>query len=429
MILKRWTSLAFTLIELLVVIAIIAILAALLLPALAAAREKARRTACMSQLKQMGTALESYCGDYGMYYPSSSVYDTDYVGCSKITSTITGSTVPYNDGFYTDGRLYEGNVGTPDKGRVRINASMYGSEEMWAQEAPFTKYRTIFAGDKGGTRTQGAAHPAPVAGELNLAPIGLGYLLATNYMPDGRLYYCPSAGGNMPIPWHRFTTGSTGTGENAARSAKEMKQAGGFDAQAVMRGDWDFIDEWSTHSFKGRAVMSDYAYRNQTLTIAFNGAPKEGYLKGTRPRVKVQVGAPTFKTQKLLGSRAIVSDSFGRDFDDSSHDPIANRGGDGIFAHREGYNVLYGDGHTKWYGDPQQQLIWRDVTVTGKYPANNYASASTSSSTLYWFWATLDGTNPGTADDYYGWGNHDTSGAYVWHMLDVAGDIDVGVDE
>jgi prepilin-type N-terminal cleavage/methylation domain-containing protein/prepilin-type processing-associated H-X9-DG protein len=54
----------FTLIELLVVIAIIAILAAILFPVFAKAREKARQSSCLSNGRQLGTALLSYCADY-----------------------------------------------------------------------------------------------------------------------------------------------------------------------------------------------------------------------------------------------------------------------------------------------------------------------------------------------------------------------------
>src|SRR5262249_14289890 len=59
----------FTLIELLVVIAIIAILAAILFPVFARAREQARRSACLSNMKQIGLGLGMYMQDYDQTFP------------------------------------------------------------------------------------------------------------------------------------------------------------------------------------------------------------------------------------------------------------------------------------------------------------------------------------------------------------------------
>src|SRR3954465_9018188 len=68
---------AFTLIELLVVVAIIAILAALLLPALAGGKERARRIVCKNHLRQFLLAAQMYAHDFENKLPSGSSENSD----------------------------------------------------------------------------------------------------------------------------------------------------------------------------------------------------------------------------------------------------------------------------------------------------------------------------------------------------------------
>jgi len=93
----------FTLIELLVVIAIIAILAAMLLPALSAARERARQSNCVGKLKQIGVCVHMYAQDWNDFLPNSvSSTEERYNARDGGGASVTPFWILYRDGYFPE---------------------------------------------------------------------------------------------------------------------------------------------------------------------------------------------------------------------------------------------------------------------------------------------------------------------------------------
>ena len=337
----------FTLIELLVVIAIIAILAALLLPALASAREKARRSSCTNGLNQMSKGLESYLSDYGQYYPAGQSWMWEGYN----NHVLQNPPHPTHNEAYTD---------------PITNTVVYCSGNYMGGNDPRSYWRCIGVGVHhdgtfSGNVTSGAA--------IKAAPWGLGNLVTSAYIPDVKLFYCPSVGDTYKWPEMQMDR-QWSADQYGGQTLRDFRDRGGYDAQTLTYGLWKY---WTTGGYDQYvAIYCNYDYRNtptvpgQNVSVSGGGSSTDygtaamaGWqassvqVRWTKPIVMTSPHAPSFKTPKTLGGRALVVDSFTKtaNYGDSQNYSVS-RPGFGYYHHRDGYNVLYGDGSADWLRDP-----------------------------------------------------------------------------
>ena len=133
----------FTLIELLVVIAIIAILAALLLPALASAKERGKRTACLSNIRQVGVICTMYAGDFGdkLFAPLGSPSNPIALALSTLPTLQTYGMViktnssEQNNVWSCPERAYLPRQDPNDPTTIAIGYQYYGGVTSWVNPA------------------------------------------------------------------------------------------------------------------------------------------------------------------------------------------------------------------------------------------------------------------------------------------------------
>ena len=260
----------------------------------------------------------------------------------------------------------------------------------------------------------------------------------------------------------------------AATSLLDLKVLGGFDKISLAAGNWNTfynqhpytVDEngvhqpgfgwavegpnnstWTTDLYTQGlhgAALSDYHYRNVASVIMRPQADPDGtdvaeevYIAFTKPQIAVRAGDPPFRTQKLLGNRALVTDSFGKTYNGGSVTPSYYAvppgidHGMGVYAHREGYNVLYGDWSAKWYGDPQERIAWwQQIDASDRDPDTGIGSTNEDSGYMMSFyglqgngfveWNPIPGSTATTTSDWF-----PDTGVTVWNLFDTDHGVDV----
>jgi len=344
----------FSLTELLVVMVIIALLIGLLLPALARAKEEARKTQCRSNLRQIGLATEMYANDNGGWTPE--------FGGQMWLEANDGNRMHW--GYTVPGSSHEdpGHFGVfkPNDASPSNNNLTFGHPQIWQATA---------------------GHPA--------RPIGLGLLWAAGYLTQkgAQVLYCPSDNSgegvieNKVAYWQHYDADEPFFTSNGL----------------IVRADGDEVgnpnSSWS-HCYFPDACPKRCAYRgtwvegpycnvlsNYTIRIAskFTQFAPTGYIRTYPTAIQLEragvmgIVADTLESTLGLDRYQVLGIPGVPEFyppDPASyvlawHYYITN--------HDASYNVLFADGSVKTYGDSGHKIFKKMVDVwRGEGPIDRY---------------------------------------------------------
>ena len=264
----------FTLLELLVVVAIISLLATILFPVFQSVRETARRTACMSNCRQLGMATIEYCQDYDGYLPAAY---TDLPPTNGLLQTWQDMIYPYVKNAQTyicPDEMGTAGTGTHPFTHTAATSAYYYCDNRTVSASPGYGSYVINDGDNTGTPSSGANSPAPIYGRdlmcLSRLPVPDQTIWVLEGFP-GRYQVSWSAGYDPPI--QPYCTDSGGTNNyvvGADRVLCDQSNPGGVPERhnGTVCVTWcdghakavslDFLDTHSTTNQQGGVYVLKY---------------------------------------------------------------------------------------------------------------------------------------------------------------------------